>query len=1252
MSAPPPPRWLSSARGRRFANPEVIGTGAGGTVYRTFDHERNGVVAVKGLREPNPDSVAGLKREFRALNRLQHPNLLQLHELLYWDGEWLLTMECIDGQNFLEWVRPGYQSHRAASRDTSRATPADPSPTGAGSASHSTLATGVLDEARLRDALGQLVLGLDVVHRSGRLHRDIKPSNVLVTNGGRVVLCDFGLVTEMQAAASGAAVVGTPSYMSPEQAAGAPLGAASDLYAVGVMLYEALAGLRPFAGESEEIMQRKQRVVPVSPGQLASTRVPVDLEHLAMRLLSIDPAQRPTASDVRAALGEPLGPPPLAAEPPFVGRVAALATMHGVLGRVRTSGRGHSLLVQGPAGIGKSALLRQFADEVASSEEANVLMGACYEREFVPHRALDEVMDALSTHLRATDVDLASILEPEELQPLLTLFPMLARVPGLTVPPLWRGHEPATLDPREIRQRAFEALRRLITTTGHGKPWLMIVDDLQWGDEESLPILSALLGHPATTPLLFVGAMSVPEDDADTGPAHQEMMRRPQAFGGVTRIDLDVLTRDDTERLASSWLGETATPELTREIAKRAKGIPSEVRKLADRVSSGQTTLDGAAETDAVEARIRGLTGEASRLLSALSLATHRETLRVLLRALGGLANQEHALATLRRHDLVRAIPAGQEVQLEVSEDRVRATARARLGPDERVNLHLALHAAVSAIRPTDYETQLFHARAAGLHGLASEHALSAAAAAQRALRFERGARFAQMAVQVLPHEQVSFAMRRTLAEALALAGRGAEAGRAYVRAADSAPTDALAQECRRIGAGHLLRSGYLDEGEAAMNAQLAALGADPLDVPDGLVSRVVAAATARSRQVLGGHERGRGDIGPEAELVDTLWEAVTGLALVDPARAGWLQLRHQRHARRLGDPGRLARALWSEAVMTGLRGRGAPGELDGVLARAVSLTPGDPDARARMAVLQPLVRGVLSLAAGEYPMARGQLARALRVARERGPAQAWDIAVAETHMLWAMAQLGELRTMSTRIQALLADAEPRADRFFESMLTTGPCTLAKLAEGDPAEVLRRAERARHTWERHAAPLPCALADLGTVYAHLYRGDTEQAEQCAHTMLGADLPRARLGVQHLDAELAFARGLAALATARAPHSPMRHRQALTHVERSAAAIRAHAGPPHHVLSRLLDGLALTVKRREPEAMVALREAEGELRRRGMATLATVTRAAHGVALGGDAGAAFVEQARHDLRAFGAQHPDALLSIWMGPRRPE
>nr|MBP7681151.1 serine/threonine protein kinase [Deltaproteobacteria bacterium] len=345
MSAPPP-RWLSSARGRRFANPEAIGSGAGGTVYRVFDHERNAVVAVKALRKPTADSIAGLKREFRALTRFDHPNLLQLHELLCWDGEWLVTMECIDGVNFLEWVRPGYQLRRSETRDSEAVAVAeDASPTGSGSSPFVHVDTGTLSEGRLRDALGQLALGLDVVHRSGRLHRDIKPSNVLVTRGGRVVVCDFGLVTDLRSASEGSAIVGTPSYMSPEQAAGAPLGTPSDLYGVGVMLYEALAGVRPFAGDSEEIMVRKQRVTPVAPSELTQATVPVDLELLAMRLLSIDPALRPSAFELRATLGDSLGPTPLLASVPLLGRDAPLAALRASLQQVARAGHGHTVLL-------------------------------------------------------------------------------------------------------------------------------------------------------------------------------------------------------------------------------------------------------------------------------------------------------------------------------------------------------------------------------------------------------------------------------------------------------------------------------------------------------------------------------------------------------------------------------------------------------------------------------------------------------------------------------------------------------------------------------------------------------------------------------------------------------------------------------------------------------------------------------------------------------------------------------------------
>jgi len=298
------------------------------------------------------------------------------------------------------------------------------------------------------------------------------------------------------------------------------------------------------------------------------------------------------------------------------------------------------------------------------------------------------------------------------------------------------------------------------------------------------------------------------------------------------------------------------------------------------------------------------------------------------------------------------------------------------------------------------------------------------------------------------------------------------------------------------------------------------------------------------------------------------------------------------------------------------------------------------------------LLRGILSVAAGDYPKARGQLARALRTARERGRAQAWELAVAETYMLWAMAQLGELRTMSTRIQGLLSDAEPRADRFFETTLTTGTCALAKLAEDDPMDVLRRADRVRSVWDRTSAPLPYALADLGTVYAHLYEGDAERAELSVQSTLGPDARGAHLGIEHLDVELHMGRALAALASARQGRQPLRARQSLAVAERVANVIRSDAKPSQHVLARLLDGLLLIERRREPDAMVALHEAEVELRRRGMATLATVTRAAHGVALGGDAGAAFIDQARHDLRAFGVRQPDAFLGIWVGPLRTD
>src|SRR3954467_9356071 len=110
-------------------------------------------------------------------------------------------------------------------------------------------------------ALRQLVDGVSALHRSGKLHRDIKPSNVLVTADGRVVILDFGLMTELVPASAGAgsyAMAGTPAYMSPEEGSGATPSEASDWYAVGVTLYQALTGRMPFAGSMLDVLDDKR----------------------------------------------------------------------------------------------------------------------------------------------------------------------------------------------------------------------------------------------------------------------------------------------------------------------------------------------------------------------------------------------------------------------------------------------------------------------------------------------------------------------------------------------------------------------------------------------------------------------------------------------------------------------------------------------------------------------------------------------------------------------------------------------------------------------------------------------------------------------------------------------------------------------------------------------------------------------------------------------------------------------------------
>src|SRR5262249_39633430 len=159
----------------RFRLLRRLGEGSMGVVYEALDLETQTRVGLKTIAAPGTGTVGRFKNEFRALQGIEHDNLVNLYELVHEGGRWFFTMELVEGGDFLHHVRSG-------------------------------------DEARLRGAFEQLAHGLMALHRAGKVHRDIKPSNILVDQAGRVVLLDFGLIADVSRS-GGDDLAGTLTFM-------------------------------------------------------------------------------------------------------------------------------------------------------------------------------------------------------------------------------------------------------------------------------------------------------------------------------------------------------------------------------------------------------------------------------------------------------------------------------------------------------------------------------------------------------------------------------------------------------------------------------------------------------------------------------------------------------------------------------------------------------------------------------------------------------------------------------------------------------------------------------------------------------------------------------------------------------------------------------------------------------------------------------------------------------------------------------
>ena len=287
-----PPGTLLAGRYRIIA---LLGRGGMGEVYRADDLTLEQGVALKFLPESvagNESALARFRNEVRVARQVSHPNVCRVYDFGEIEGQAFLSMEYVDGEDLASLLRR----------------------------------IGRLPADKGVEIARKLCAGLAAAHEKGVLHRDLKPSNVMLDSRGQVLLTDFGLAGLAEQMSGAEARNGTPAYMAPEQLSGKEVTVQSDIYALGLVLYEIFTGRRPFEANSlAELTRAQTESTPISLTSLVRDLDPA-VERVILRCLDPNPARRPpSALAVAAALpgGDPLAAALAAGETPTPKMVAA-----------------------------------------------------------------------------------------------------------------------------------------------------------------------------------------------------------------------------------------------------------------------------------------------------------------------------------------------------------------------------------------------------------------------------------------------------------------------------------------------------------------------------------------------------------------------------------------------------------------------------------------------------------------------------------------------------------------------------------------------------------------------------------------------------------------------------------------------------------------------------------------------------------------------------------------------------------------
>lgn len=529
----------------------LLGRGGMGLVYKARQVSLDRPVALKFLPETcaqDPVWLTRFRREARTASALNHPHICTIYDTGESAGQPFIIMEFVEGRTLEEFIGQGR--------------PVD-------------------ELARL---LGQAAKALAAAHAAGVVHRDMKPANLMVRNDGIVKVLDFGLARQLPTVGARhlppgkntdpGTRIGTVLYMSPEQARAEPAGTATDIFSLGLVLYELATGKHPFSADSEvSVLHAIVARAPMAPSRL-NPEIPASVDALVLRMLAKDPRLRPTATEVEAALMRLGGKSPPAPgrqrvrteSSPTVGRQQELAGLRAGFEQA-SAGQGLLVCVTGEAGLGKTTVVESFLEELlAGSLPCQVARGRCSER-LAGTEAYLPFLEALENLLQGEDGPAAAqtmkLLAPTWF---LQLAPMAADDPGLAR---------ALAEAKEVSQeRRKRELGAFLHQMSQQCSLVIFLDDIHWADPSSVDLL-AYLGNKCYQWRLLVVVSFRPS----------ELYRNQHPFVPVKldlqgrricrEIALPFLSRDDFDRYVSlTFAGHRFPEEFAAALHARTEGNP------------------------------------------------------------------------------------------------------------------------------------------------------------------------------------------------------------------------------------------------------------------------------------------------------------------------------------------------------------------------------------------------------------------------------------------------------------------------------------------------------------------------------------------------------------------------------------------------------------------------------------------------------------------------------------------------------